>query len=187
MTAASVITFLCVIQGLRRDVAAVVVAVLLALVALIIIWGRDFYRARLLVRRRRWARALHYFERYQRRLSTARFDRLLSALQLSIYTNDGIALALNNIALCRMNLQDMPAAVQALQLALARDPGYAVPHANLAIIAALAGDATSAREELAEAARLGYSGQGAQLAVRRALASANTNLGKAFIQDTPEA
>ena len=187
VTAVSFITFLCVIQGLRREVAAIVVAVLLVFVALVVTWGRDFYRGRLLVRRRQWARALRHFERYERRLSAARFHRLLNALHISIYTSDGVALALNNIAVCRMNLQEMPGATHALKLALLHDPRYAVPHVNLAVIAALAGDEATALEELAEAARLGYAEQGTQLLVRRALASANTKLGKAFDQGTPQA
>lgn len=186
VTAVSFITFLCVIQGIRRDVAAIVVAMLVVFVALLVTWGRDFYRGRSFLRRRQWARALRHFERYERKLSAARFHRLLNALHLSIYTRDGVALALNNIAVCRMNLREMPAATQALKLALARDPRYAVPHANLAVIAALAGDEATALEELAEAARLGYAEQGAQLLVRRALASANATLGKAFHPNTPK-
>lgn len=176
----SLITLLSVSRGLRREVACGLLAVLVVFLTLMVIWGRDFYRGRWLMRRREWARALRQFERCQRKLSEARFHRVLNALHLSLYTFDGIAVVLNNVAVCQMNLRDMPAATRALQTALVRDPGYAVPHLNLAIIAALAGNEASASEELAEATRLGYSRRGAQLMVRRALASVNTTLGEAL-------
>ena len=182
VTVVSFVTFLCVIQGLRREVAAIVVTVLVVSVALVVSWGRDFYRGRSLMRRRQWARALRQFERYERKLSAARFRRLLNSLHMSIYTRDGLALALNNMAVCRMNLQQMAAATEFLKQALSRDARYAVPHVNLAVIASLAGDEATALEELAEAARLGYADRGAQLVVRRALASANAKLGKALDQ-----
>lgn len=178
----SFITFLCVLQGLRREVAVIVVIVLLVIVALVIAWGHDFYRGRSFLRRRQWARGLRHFERYERQLSSSRFPRLMNSLHLSMYTSDGLALALNNIAVCRMNLKETAAATQALKLALARDARYAVPHVNLAVIAAMAGDEATAHEELAEAARLGYAEKGAQLVVRRALAAANARLGEALPQ-----
>jgi tetratricopeptide (TPR) repeat protein len=136
-------------------------------------WARDFMIGRYRTGRRDWLGAAESFERFEKKLLTARWSIALVPLYLSIYTFDGVAIARNNIGQSLMSLKEYDRAVHWLRSALQRDPLYAIPYLNLGTIAALRGDEANARVEFRRAVELGYSPTGAQELLRRALANAN--------------
>jgi tetratricopeptide (TPR) repeat protein len=149
---------------------------LLALVLMVI--GRDFLVGRYYSRKREWRRAMERYSRFERRLLTSRVNALLIPLYLGIYSFDGVAITRNNIAHSLMNLGELDEAVRWLRMALQRDPLYAVPYTNLGTIAAMRNDRSTAQVEFRRAVELGFSPTGAQELLRRALAKANSAMGR---------
>jgi tetratricopeptide (TPR) repeat protein len=92
---------------------------------------------------------------------------------LSIYTFDAIAIVRNEIAQSLMNLDEFEVAERWLKEALDRDLQFAPAYVNLGAIAAIRRDAVTARKQISRAVHLGYSPEGAQQVLRRALARGN--------------
>ena len=136
-------------------------------------WARDFMIGRYRTGRRDWRGAAESFERFEKKLLTARWSIALVPLYLSIYTFDGVVIACINVWQSLMSLKEYERAIHWLRSALQRDPLYAIPYLNLGTIAALRGDEANARVEFRRAVELGYSPTGAQELLRRALANAN--------------
>jgi len=146
----------------------------LVLFALVVcIWGRDWFIARHHTKRRRWAQAVERYERFEKKMLKARWPKLTVILYLGIYSLDGAAIARNNIGQCLLNAGDLDGSVRWLRAALQRDPLYAVPYVNLAVIAAMRHDETTARREMTRALQLGFNPNSAQRILRRALDAAN--------------
>lgn len=143
------------------------VALLLALAAY------DFFIARRSCQRRRYREAAERFEKFEKKLLDARWRRATILVYPSIYTFDSIAITRNEIAQCLMNLDEFDAAERWLKAALERDLQYSPPFVNLAAIAAIRRDAVTARRHISRAVGLGYSPEGAQQILRRALARGN--------------
>lgn len=150
----------------------------LALFGLVLsIWGRDFFIARHHAKRRRWTQAVERYERFEKKLLRARWPKLTVVLYLGIYSLDGVAISRNNIGQILLNAGDLDGAVRWLRAALQRDPLYAVPYVNLAVIAAMRRDEATARREMTRALQLGFSPNSAQRILRRALDAANQQSG----------
>jgi tetratricopeptide (TPR) repeat protein len=154
--------------------------VLLVVLLILAVIGRDFFIGRYRLRKRAWRPAIESFKRFEHRLETSTWGALLLPLYLSTYTFDGVAVARNNIAIALMNLRQLDEAEGWLRSALRRDPLYALAYVNLGIVAALRKDEAGARRQLQRAVDLGYSATGAQLLLRRALARANEAIGRAL-------
>jgi tetratricopeptide (TPR) repeat protein len=173
---AAMVAFYSIVTRLPWQAAlAVAGAALIAFFALVI-WGRDYFVARRHARRREWPQAVERYQRFERKLLAAPWRRATVVLYLGIYTFDGVAIARNNIGQVYMNAEDLDQAVRWLRSALQRDPQYAAPYVNLAVIAAMRRDEANARREMSRAVQLGYSPAGAERILRRALARANEKI-----------
>jgi tetratricopeptide (TPR) repeat protein len=151
---------------------------LLALGVLVALLGIGFVIGRYRMRKKQWDRALERFRAFEQRLLLRRWTVILRPLFVGIYTFDGVALARNDIATCLMHLGKGDEAVQWLRAALQRDPLYAIPYINLAMVAAARDDETSMRRDLRRAVDLGYSPAGAQQILTRLLARSGSSLAR---------
>lgn len=154
----------------RAALALLAVFVLLLIVAAI--WGRDWFIARRHARARRWSQAIERYERFEKKLHNPVFARLSVVLYLGIYSLDGVAVARNAIGQALLNSGDYDSAVRRLRTALQSDPLYPVPYVNLAVIAAMRSDETTARREMTRALQLGFNPNTARRILSRALAEA---------------
>jgi tetratricopeptide (TPR) repeat protein len=152
-------------------------AILLAVSLTGYLLGRDFFRGRAAHASRSYLEAIAHYRRF-----LAQCERpprsMLRFLWLGLYTSDVAALAENNIGACLLEIGEGAEATATLEHALARDPGYAVPHVNLAILASLAGDRERADRHRDHALRLGYSSALLDRAIRGAIARANVAVGR---------
>jgi tetratricopeptide (TPR) repeat protein len=148
-------------------VAMVSVGVLLSVVAY------DYFIARHHTRRRRWRKAAERYQVFEKKLLAGSWRRATVLVYLSIYTFDAIAIVRNEIAQSLMNLDEFEVAERWLKEALDRDLQFAPAYVNLGAIAAIRRDAVTARKQISRAVHLGYSPEGAQQVLRRALARGN--------------
>lgn len=150
--------------------AALALLVVLAIYGLaLVIWGRDLLLGRRHSSRREWRKAIERYERFEKKLLKFAWPKLTVALYLGIYSLDGVAIARNGIAHSLLNAGDLDQAVPWLRSALQRDPYYAVPYVNLAVIAAKRGDEQTAMREMTKAVQLGFNPQNAQRILRKVL------------------
>jgi tetratricopeptide (TPR) repeat protein len=171
---AAMVAFYSIVTRLPWQAAlAVSGAALVGFVALAV-WGRDYFVARRHARKRNWPLAIERFQRFEHKALKAPWRRLAIVLSLNVYTFDVPAIARNEIAQAFINANDLEQASTWLRSALQRDPQYAAPYVNLAVIAALRSDAAAALREMSKAVQLGYNVQAAQRILRRALESARS-------------
>jgi tetratricopeptide (TPR) repeat protein len=153
-------------------------AAVLAVAAVMVIWGRDFLVGRYRTRQRRWQEAAERYQKFEAKLLAVPLGKLAVVLYLSLYSFDGVAICRNNIAQSLMNMQDLDGAEQWLRRALQRDPLYALPYLNLGVVAAMRGDKERAAREFGRAVQLGFDPEGAQRLFRQVTARINESLGK---------
>ena len=120
---------------------------------------RDHFRGRRDLDRQDPAAALAHFNAFLATVQAQPWRKLVLWLSWSFYTPSVEAMTWNNIGAAQMGLGDKAAAEAAWSEALALDPKYPVPHANLALIAATRGDQVAAERHLEKARALGYSGE----------------------------
>jgi len=85
----------------------------------------------------------------------------------SLYTPSAKAIGFNNLGVAHADLGNESAAREAWERALAIDPIYSVPYANLAALAAASKNVEQATIFLAQAKELGYTGGAFDQATRR--------------------
>ena len=141
-------------------------ALLLALTATSFIVARRFFSGRRQLKKREWMEAIVSFQAFEAELSQTPWKRTMSWLAAGVYTRDPIAIARNNIGVVHLENGKLDLAAQAFTSALERDAGYAVPHLNLAVVAAKRGDAAALETELGEARRLGITSKKVHAKVR---------------------
>ncbi len=156
--------------------AMALLCVLVLYVLVLFLWGRDLFFARRHAKRREWDKALLRFERFEKKLLRASWQRLAVVLYPSIYSLDGVAITRNSIAQVLLNAGELDRAVQWLRSALQRDPLYPVPYVNLALIAARRLDDVGAKREMTRAVQLGFDPSAAQRILHRALAAAEKGI-----------
>ena len=161
------------ITRLPAPIALGVAGAILVVVLLLAAFAYDFFIARRLRRRQRWRDAAERYEKFEKRLVSTPWLGATVLVYLTIYTFDAIAIVRNEIAQSLLNLDEFATAERWLKGALERDLQYAEPYVNLAAIAAIRRDAVTARRHIARAVGLGYSPEGAQQVLRRALARGN--------------
>jgi predicted Zn-dependent protease len=151
----------------------VMIALLLLVLVVTVVLGRTWLRGRAAMRAGRYDEAIALFEAFQA-------ERAASALPLlwaSLYTTDPVALSLNNIGACHLSARRADRALAPLGEALARDPGYAMPHVNLAIAHRLLGDPARSQSHAELARSLGFGRDALEAALRRAVAATNVRIG----------
>lgn len=169
------------ITRLPPPIALGVAAAILVVVLLLAALAYDFFVARHHTKRRRWRAAADRFEKFEKKLLRASWLRATVLVYLTIYSFDAIAIVRNEVAQSLLNLDEFTTAERWLKGALERDLQYAEPYVNLAAIAAIRRDAVTAKRHISRAVGLGYSPEGAQQVLRRALARADAMSG-----DLPE-
>jgi hypothetical protein len=121
---------------------------------------RDLFRGRRDLDRNSSESALGHFNSFLTTIRAQPWRKPALWLSWSIYTPNVEAMAQNNIGAAQLNLGNLDSAQAALNAALALDSQYPLPHANLALVAALRGDPSTAEHHLEAARKLGYRGAG---------------------------
>jgi len=119
---------------------------------------RDLFRGRRDLDRNSAESALSHFNSFLTIIRAQPWRKAALWLSWSIYTPDVEAMAQNNIGAAHLNLGNLDAAETALSTALSLDPQYPLPHANLALVAALRADPGAVEHHLEAARKLGYKG-----------------------------
>lgn len=135
------------------------------------LYYRDFFTGRRLMGARRYADALACFERFLTQVRARPGLKRLIWLHAGIYTRDIEAMALNNIGACHLELNALDRVSEPLQMALAIDPEYPIPHLNFAQLAARRGDQDAARVAAVKASDLGYRDSWLDALIRRGSAA----------------
>jgi hypothetical protein len=138
---------------------------LLVAAAVSYITARDVFAARRAIRQRRWVDALMSLQKFEAKPP----PRPLCWLTMSTYSFEPVAIARNLSGIVHLENNNLDLAQAAFQSALAKDPLYAVPQLNLAVVAARRKDTAAMERHLAEAKRLGLSGKKAHARVRALL------------------
>lgn len=155
-------------------------AVGFALIVTALVVGKRFFRGRALMRQKAWDEAALAMAGFEKEQTEAGWRRAFSWLFAGIYTHDGVAIARNNLGAIRLEQRQLDDAEAHFRRALERDAKYAVPYANLAIIAALRGQPEQAEANVKRARELGFRRGGLQKVVRALLAEANVAVGSSL-------
>lgn len=131
--------------------------------------AREFFVGRRHLKKKRWVDAIVSFQAFEKELTASPWKRTFSFLASGLYTQDAIALARNNIGVVHLENAKLDLAEAAFRSALERDAQYAVPHVNLAVVAARKKDPATMEAELAEATRLGLTDKKVHARVRASL------------------
>jgi hypothetical protein len=119
---------------------------------------RDLFRGRRDLDRDRPESALGHFNSFLTTIRAQPWRKPALWLSWSIYTPDVEAMTQNNIGAAQLNLGNLDVAEAALNTALSLDPQYPLPHANLALVAALRANPSRVEHHLEAARKLGYKG-----------------------------
>lgn len=157
--------------------------VVVMLFVVIIASGRDFFVGRRRMKQQRWEDAACCFAKFEAQQLDSRWRWATAPLFVGLYTYDGVAIALNNQGVVRLNQGERTQAEGLLRRALERDPLYAIPHVNLALLAASAGDTASALREQELAQMLGFRGRGLQKTIRSLLAKTNVTISAGIVHE----
>lgn len=131
-------------------------AVASPLVALALWVTLPFHRARTLLRKQQFDEAATELAAFETALSQAAWKRAIAALAVGLYTSNALAASRNTLGAVRLEQGKLDDASTHFKAALEHDASYAVPWGNLAVLAAMRGDAVAAEEARAKAAALGF-------------------------------
>lgn len=115
-----------------------------------------FHRARTLLRKKQFDAAATELAAFESALSQAPWKRAVAALAVGLYTSNALAASRNTLGAARLDQGKLDDAQTHFKAALEHDAGYAVPWGNLAVLAAMRGDAVAAEEARRRAATLGF-------------------------------
>lgn len=125
-------------------------------VVLAALWvSMPFQRARGLLRKRQYEEAATELAAFESSL-TAGWKRALASMAVGLYTSNPAAASRNTLGAVRLEQGRLDDAQTHFKAALEHDPLYAVPWGNLAVLAAMRGDAPGAEEARLKAASLGF-------------------------------
>jgi tetratricopeptide (TPR) repeat protein len=122
--------------------------------------GRPYFQARDLMRKKDWERAAVAMAGYEQQQSAGGWPGRLAFLYVGFYSYDGVAVARNNLGAIRLEQQRLDDAKRHFERALERDARYAMPWANLAIIAARQHDRAESDRCRERARALGFRRRG---------------------------
>ncbi|MFT3839845.1 MAG: hypothetical protein QM723_22855 [Myxococcaceae bacterium] len=140
--------------------------VVLSLVALV---GRELFKARVLMKQRQYVAAAQALQKFQTELKASGPRRLIGALISGRWTFDAVAVAENDLGAIASEAGHSDVARKHFEAAAQLDPGYAIPHVNLALLAASRAEANAAFTAAAKARELGFRSKGLQRAIDVAL------------------
>jgi tetratricopeptide (TPR) repeat protein len=132
--------------------------------------GRRFFTGRTLLKQGRWDDAALEFAGFEQELTLVAWRARLAFLYVGIYSSDGVAVARSTLGAIRLEQGQLDEARRHCERALTLDPLYAVPVANLALIAAREGRAEEAATLAQRAHALGFRRSGFAAALREAQA-----------------
>ncbi len=138
---------------------------LLAVLAAVGWVGRQLFYARLLMRQRKYVEAAQALQRFEAEQESSGFRRLVGVLIAGRYTPNAVAVAENDLGAIASENGRHDVAKKHFERALALDPLYAIPHVNLALLAASAKDGPAAQAAAEKAKALGFSARGLQRAL----------------------
>lgn len=133
---------------------ATVIATSIVALALWVTW--PLHRARALLRKQQYEPAATELAAFESSMTQTGWKRTLAAMAVGLYTSNALAAARNTLGAVRLEQARLEDAQTHFKAALAHDAGYAVPWGNLAVIAAMRGDAGGAEEARIRAAELGF-------------------------------
>jgi tetratricopeptide (TPR) repeat protein len=119
-------------------------------------YWKDYFEGQKLQVRRKHLDALVHFERFLRLLRERPALKKFIWLTEWIYTRNAEVLALTNMGVCYLRLNNLDEAEQRLLEAARLDPLSPLPHYNLSVAYHALGDKDRAEEHLNKAAALGY-------------------------------
>jgi len=132
---------------------------------------KDLYRSRRFFDLERYDEAIERGEDFLETLRAEPWRSKLIYLTWSLYSWNVEAIARNNIGAASMMKGNADRARREFMAALARDPNYALPYANLAALEAAAGAQEESERLAALACRNGYSGRRTEKLVDRVAAA----------------
>ena len=119
---------------------------------------RDLFRVRRDLDRNSAESALTHFNSFLSTIKAQPWRKPALWLSWSLYTPNVEAMTRNNIGSAQLSLGDLASAEEAWNAALALDPLYPLPHANLALVAAARDNKVAMAQHLDKARALGYRG-----------------------------
>ncbi len=117
---------------------------------------RHFYRGLQAFQQRDWPSARNNFQTFLAAVERRPWIKRLMWLNWGSYTGDIAAMAHNNLGAIGLETRQLDEANTHLHQAIALDAGYAKPHYNLAVMAALRNDPETSAQHLAEARQRGF-------------------------------
>ena len=114
------------------------------------------HRARSLLRQRKYDEAATELAAVETSLTETKWKRTLASMAVGLYTSNALAAARNTLGAVRLEQNRLDDAEIHFKASLQHDAGYAVPWGNLAVLAAMRGDAGGAEEARQKAAALGF-------------------------------
>ncbi len=133
--------------------------------------GRPYFQARDLMRQKDWERAATAMAGFEHQQTTSAWRRRLAFLYVGFHSYDGVAVARNNLGAIRLEQQRLDDAQRHFERALESDPGYAMPWANLAVVAAKRHDRAECTRCRDRARALGFRRRGFDAMLTDLLAS----------------
>ncbi|MFT3710676.1 MAG: hypothetical protein QM817_23890 [Archangium sp.] len=115
-----------------------------------------FQRARTLLSKAQYDDAAMQIAAFERAMLESPWKSKVASLAVGLYTSNPVAASRNTLAAIRLEQGRLKDAARSLTTSLELDPGYAVPWANRAVLAAMEGDRARAEEALAKAKSLGF-------------------------------
>jgi Flp pilus assembly protein TadD len=134
----------------------VLLALFAPLFVLTLVVVQPLTRARRALAEQRYEHAAADLAEFESALLTSAWKRRLAGLAVGLYSTNALAVARGTLGAVRLEQGRLDDARTHLERALELDPGYAVPHANLAVLLAQRGDAAGAEVERQKAADLGF-------------------------------
>lgn len=134
--------------------------------------GRHLFAGRALMAKARFDDAALELAAFEQEQSNSAWRRALAFLFVGTFSSDGVAVARNTLGAIRLEQGKLDEAEGHLRRALEQDPGYAVPHANLALVAAARGEPEAAQAHRDRAWALGFRRKVLDVAVKERLAKA---------------
>jgi tetratricopeptide (TPR) repeat protein len=141
------------------------------LIAVCVFAGRHLFRGRSLMKQGKWDDAALELAAFEHEQAQGGWRRALAFLFVGTFSSNGLAVARATLGAARLEQGKLDEAEGHLRRALEVDPGYAVPHANLALLAAKRGDDAAAETHRAHAHRLGFRRKAFDAALKEALAT----------------
>jgi hypothetical protein len=147
----------------------IMTGVLVLALSVVAVVGRELFKARVLMKQREYVGAAQALQKFQAEQRASGLRRMVGAVLAGRYTFDAIAVAENDLGAVASEAGRADVAQKHFEAAAQLDPGYAIPHVNLALLAAGRAEANAAFTAAAKARELGFRSRGLQRAIDVAL------------------